>query len=75
MNVNAANGQARVQVLDGKSGEALPGLSFADCQPITSDGLHEAVQWRGGGLASAAGKTIQLEFELTRADLFAFEFN
>lgn len=75
LNVNAKGGQVRVQVLDGKSGEALPGLSFADCQPITSDGLREVVQWRVNNLANAAGQTIQLEFELTRSDLFAFEFD
>ncbi|MEW6235978.1 MAG: hypothetical protein AB1656_11365 [Candidatus Omnitrophota bacterium] len=75
LNVNASGGQVRVQALDAKTGKVLHGLSFADCQPIASGGLREEVRWRGDGLANANGQIIQLEFELIRADLYAFEFD
>jgi len=75
LNVNANGGQARVQALDGKTGETLPGLRFADCQPIARDGLREEVRWNGDSLAKANGQIIQLEFELIKTDLFSFEFD
>jgi hypothetical protein len=73
VNARAAGGRLRVQVSDAASGQALAGLSFADCQLIETDSLRQPVCWRGS-LAEAAGRAVCLEFELTGADLFAFEF-
>ena len=74
VNANAADGRLRVQVYDAKTGSILPGVSLADCEPIVGDGLRQRVRWRRGKLSDLAGKTIQLEFEMTQTDLFAFEF-
>jgi hypothetical protein len=73
VNTRATGGRLRVQVSDPQSGQAISGLSFADCEPIETDSLRQPVRWRGN-LAEAAGRTVCLEFELIRADLFAFEF-
>lgn len=74
VNAAATGGQLRVQVRDAQSDKVLPGLSFADCQAITTDGLRLPVRWHGGGLSRASGRTVRLEFEVSRASLFAFEF-
>jgi PA14 domain-containing protein len=74
VNANAAEGRLRVQVRDAKTGNVFPGMSFADCKPVVADALHQTVQWQRGKLSDLASKTIQIEFELTGADLYAFEF-
>ncbi|MFV1967385.1 MAG: PA14 domain-containing protein [Pirellulaceae bacterium] len=74
VNANAAAGSLRVQVRDAKTDDILPGMSFADCKPVAADGLRQSVRWRRGKLSALAGKTVQLEFEMTDADLFGFEF-
>ena len=74
LNVNAAGGRVRVQVRDAGNGDVLPDLSFTDCRPVDADGVRQVVWWRSGDLAGAEGRTIQLEFEILNADLFAFEF-
>jgi len=73
VNVNASAGQLRAQIIDADTGQALPGLTFSDCEPITVDSLRAPVHWRKGDL-SAPGKHIQVEFEIIKADVFAFEF-
>jgi len=68
------NGRVRVQLREAATGEILPGRSLADCDPITTGGLRQPVRWRKRDLSDFAGKCVQIEFELTAADLFAFEF-
>jgi hypothetical protein len=79
VNVDASAGWLRVQVRDANSGTVIEGLSFADCTPITGDGLQMEVRWGSKEhtlqkLANLAGQAVKLEFELINAGLFAFEF-
>ncbi len=74
VNADASRGALLVQVRDAETGEILPGLRFADCRPLTRDGLRVPVRWRKAGLSGLAGRRVQLEFELTDASLFAFSF-
>ena len=74
VNADAASGRLRVQVRDADSGAVLDGLGYADNMPITADGLRQSVRWRETDLSAAAGQVVQLDFELTGADLYAFEF-
>jgi hypothetical protein len=78
VNANAAGGVLRVQVRDVKTGKIVPRLSLAECRSIRTDGTNIRVLWgseeqTGQKLASLSGGTIQLEFELTNAEIFAFE--
>lgn len=66
-------GMLRVQVRDALDGQVLRGLEFAAGIPVTKDGVRQAVRWRGGAFTTAAGRSVQFEFELREADLFAFE--
>ena len=75
VNAEAASGRLRVQVRDAATDEVVPGLSFDDCQAISDDGLRVPVRWgTGDGLGAVAGRMVRLEFELTSAKLFAFDF-
>ncbi|HQP99159.1 MAG TPA: hypothetical protein PLY86_11935, partial [bacterium] len=74
VNVNASGGQLRAQIINADTGKAFPGLTFAECEPITEDSLRAPVRWRKSDLSAVAGKSIQVEFEITNANLFAFEF-
>ncbi len=80
LTINAAiAGEVRVQVLD-EGGRPVPGLGFADCRPVSGDGVRLPIAW-GDESASAAllaglsGRVIRLAFRLRKADLFAFEFH
>ena len=74
VNADAAAGRLRVQVRDAASGDVLPGLRFADCEPITTDSLHQLVRWRKNNLTDHAGRNVQIEFEMRNAAVFSFEF-
>jgi len=74
VNADAARGRLRAQARDVGGGEVVPGMSFADCEAVSADALRQPVRWRRAALADTAGRPVQLEFELTNADLFAFEF-
>ena len=53
LNVDAQGGEVRVQINDA-AGNPIPGLMFADCQPITSDSLNAPVQWKAKSLADVS---------------------
>jgi len=71
LNVNAAGGLARVQIL-GADGKPIKGFSFADCEPITSDSICVPVRWKRA-LSAIAGKPVWLEFSLLNAHLYGFD--
>jgi len=70
LNVNAEGGEVGVQVVDAE-GDPIPGLTFADCQPITTDSLDAPVHC-ARSLEEVKGIPIHLEFRLRNAQLFAF---
>lgn len=70
LNADARGGEVRIQIL-GTEGKPIPGFSFTDCRVITGDNLSAPVRW-GRALAGLKGKTVQIEFLLKRARLFAF---
>ena len=72
LNIDAAAGEARVEVLDA-AGQPIPGLTLADCRPITGDALAAPVVWASKSLADVAGQPVRLRFALRNASLFALE--
>jgi hypothetical protein len=79
VNADASGGELRVQVRDARSRAVIDGMSFADCRPISGDGLRHEIHWTDETrtrqrLAAFNGKAVQLEFSLRAASLFAFEF-
>ena len=68
-----SQGRTRVEVQD-VAGKPLPGLTLDDCVPIAGDEIEHVVAWKGGNLASVAGKPARLRFDLDNADLFSMRF-
>jgi hypothetical protein len=71
LNADAAKGEVRVQIVDA-AGKAIPGFTFADCRPVSTDALAAPVQW-SKALTDLGGRPVRLEFALKNASLFAFE--
>jgi hypothetical protein len=73
VNINA-QGSVRVGLTD-ENGTAYPGFEPGSCDPIVGDSVRTIVTWNGqSGVASLAGKTVRLQFEMQDAKLYAFEF-
>jgi hypothetical protein len=71
------NGRARGSLtveLAEYPGQAIPGFSLADCDPITGDHPARIVTWRGGNsdLSALRGRPIYVRFHLKEAGLFSF---
>ncbi len=67
-------GAVRVELQDAK-GEALPGFALTDCKALAGDEIKQSVSWAGGNLASVAGQTIRIRFEVRNADVYSFKFD
>ena len=69
-----AGGKVRVGLLD-EAGQPIPGRTPADCVPITGDHIRHRVVWKAKTpLSSLAAHPVCLSFQLTKANLFAFQF-
>ncbi|MBM4044527.1 MAG: hypothetical protein FJ279_05380 [Planctomycetes bacterium] len=80
--VNAACDRERtltVELLEAATGQPIPGYSRADCDPLTSDAVRQAVTWRGqAGLPRLEGKRLRLRFhfhgDASMPRLYSFGF-
>ncbi|MBI2300636.1 MAG: hypothetical protein HYU66_17140 [Armatimonadetes bacterium] len=72
VNLDAPQGEARVEVLDA-GGTPVPGLSDAASLAVTGNAVRLQVHWAGGAdLARVAGQPVRLRFRLKQARLYAF---
>ena len=69
LNVDAQNGQARVSVL-GDDGKPLAG--FEQSRVVSGDHTDVLIEWPRAAGATPKGKSVQLRFELTAADLYSY---
>jgi len=72
VNVDAAEGEALVEVVDADSLEPVPGRSAGRCQPMRGALLGEAVRWRDAERPSTDARPVRLRFHLQRASLYSF---
>jgi len=69
-----AGGSVRVGLRD-EAGRPIPGLTPADCVPITGDQVRHVLVWKAKThLPSLAAQPVCLSFQMTKANLFAFQF-
>ena len=71
INANAARGVIEVEALT-IYGEPIAGLTRADCQPISTDGVDQEVVWNGGGKLGGQSQPVRLRFHMRDARLFSF---
>jgi len=76
LNIDAgAVGYAQVGFLD-ERGQPIPGFSLDECIYINGDFLDTPVEWMKSGtdVSSLAGRTVQLQFRMRGAKLYALQF-
>ncbi|MDE0428167.1 MAG: hypothetical protein OXH98_00190 [Caldilineaceae bacterium] len=72
VNVNAAQGELRVSVLD-TNGDEIEGLSAAECAAVSEDSTRAEVTWSSNAdLSAVAGRPCRLRFHLESGQLFSF---
>jgi len=72
VNLNAADGELRAEVLDEQSRPIAP-FDRGHCKPARGDSTKQAVSWEGAAdLSAVAGKAVRLRFHLTRGSVYAF---
>ncbi len=72
VNVAAAKGQLRVEVLD-REGKVLEPFSLANAEVISLDKTLQQVSWKGSSdLGRLAGQPVRFRFHLRNGSLFSF---
>ena len=75
INADSWRGRVLIELLDGESGQPIPGFGKDECIPTIIDSIDEAVRWRQrSDLAELAGRTVRLRFHLWQAELYSFWF-
>lgn len=72
VNADAVGGELRVAVID-ESGAPIEPYTVENCRPVTTDSVRHRIAWKGTrDLKSLSGRTVQLKFQLSGAELYAF---
>lgn len=72
VNINAPQGELRVELLDANSKPISP-FTRENCQPLSVDGTLSVVRWAGANnVALPAGKPVRLRFHLKSGRLYSF---
>ena len=72
VNLDAPQGQLRVEILDASSKPIAP-FTRDNCVPVRGDHTLALVRWTGANdLSALAGKSVRFRFHLTSGKLYAF---
>ncbi len=70
----SAAGGIKIAILD-KTGKAIPGYTFADNIETIGNEIERPARWKKGtDLSQLVGQTVQLQFKMKDADLYAIQF-
>ena len=72
VNAECRFGSLAAEVLDEKGG-VLPGFAAADCLPLVrTDSTKAEIRWKGGDLATLAGRPVRFRFKLHCGTFYSF---
>lgn len=72
VNVDAAQGELRVEILDA-DGKPIPPFTEKNCRPVSLNSTIEPVRWKGArDLSALVGRPVRLRFSLRNARLYSF---
>lgn len=70
INANAVGGSLVAEIVF--DGRPIPGFEASNCLPLTEDSPDHILRWRGdASLAPFNGKTVNINFKLTNAEIFS----
>jgi hypothetical protein len=68
------SGSVKIELQD-VAGQALPGFTLAECQPLRGDAVDQTVNWsKGSDVSRLASHGVRMRFVLQDADVFAMQF-
>jgi hypothetical protein len=68
----ARGGGLRAEIID-EAGRPISPFTFANCEPVVSDGTILPVRWKGADdLSRLAGKPVQIRFEVKNGKFYSF---
>jgi len=73
VNVIVGSGGSLLAELRDDDNHVIDGYSLQDCDPVTSTGYARRITWQGQAISSAPTKEVRIRFEITGAQLFAFD--
>ena len=71
VNADASGGRISAEVVDAQTGDALPGLTEDECEPVRGDRLRGRLSWSGASELSH-DRPVHVRFTLENARLYAF---
>jgi hypothetical protein len=71
VNADASDGRISAEVVDALTGDALPGLTEDDCEPVRGDRLRGRLSWSAASELSH-DRPVHVRFTLENARLYAF---
>jgi hypothetical protein len=72
VNVNAAGGDLRVEVLD-RDHRIIEPFILENCEPVRGDSTRLEVRWKGvNDLSAVSGQPVRLRFSLAKGALYSF---
>lgn len=71
VNVDAKCGQVVAEIVDAETLHPLPGLTLAECNPLSVDDIDKRITWLQGARLDSE-RPIRVRFELRNAKLYAF---
>ena len=71
VNADVQRGELRAEILDAETMHPLPGLSEAECFPLSGDHLRGKLMWKESPRLISE-KAVRIRFILRQAKLYAF---
>ena len=71
--VSEPGGLIRAELRD-EDNHVLEGFSLEDSDPLRASGYAERIAWQGRPIGSAPSREVRIRFELTKAEIFTFDF-
>ena len=72
LNLEAAGGEVRAELLDAKSLKPIKGFTLKDCVPMDCDSVSAQIRWsKQENLQNLAGKKLRIRFSMKQAKLYS----
>ena len=67
------HGSLHTELVD-RAGRAIPGYTYAECDPNHMDDTATPITWRGKDLSALVGQALYIRFFMRNSYVFGFRF-